>query len=109
MPLRVVIAVLTLAALGGALTDASAFDDAKYPDWKGQWVRIGAGTFDPSKRGGLDQQPPLTPEYHALWEKNLATAAAGGQDYNPQARCLPGGMPRMMVAFEPMEIIITPA
>jgi hypothetical protein len=109
MPLRVVIAVLTLAALGGALTDACAFDDAKYPDWKGEWIRIGAGTFDPSKRAGRGQEPPLTPEYRAIWEANLATEAAGGQDYNPQARCLPGGMPRMMVAFEPLEVIITPS
>src|SRR5206468_2578713 len=34
--------------------------------------------------------------------------ASGSQDYNPQARCLPGGMPRMMIAYEPMEIIVTP-
>jgi hypothetical protein len=106
---RVAIGVLTVAAaLAAATPDARAFDDAQYPDWKGQWVRIGGGSFDPSKPGGRGQQPPLTDEYRAVWEANRATEASGGQYYNPQARCLPGGMPRMMVAFEPMEVIVTP-
>jgi hypothetical protein len=106
---RIAIGVLTVAAALAAVTpDARAFDDAQYPDWKGQWVRIGGGSFDPSKPGGRGQQPPLTDAYRAIWEANLVTEASGGQYYNPQARCLPGGMPRMMVAFEPMEVIVTP-
>ena len=91
-----------------ARAPALAFDDAKYPDWKGQWVRIGGGAFDPTKPIGRGQQPPLTPEYQAIWEANLAAAKSGMQNYNPQARCMPGGMPRMMVAFEPLEIIVAP-
>jgi hypothetical protein len=87
---------------------AWAWDDAKYPDWKGQWERIGSGSFDPSKRGGRAQQPPLIPEYQAVWEENLRSERTGGQYYNTQARCIPGGMPRMMVVYQPMEIIITP-
>jgi hypothetical protein len=72
-------------------------------------VRIGGGgQFDPDKPGGRGQQPPLTAEYRAIWEAHLAEAAAGGQNYNTQVHCLPGGMPRMMMAYEPMEIIITP-
>jgi hypothetical protein len=98
-----------VAALIAASTGAQAFDEAKYPDWKGQWVRIGGGgQYDPDKPGGRGQQPPLTAEYQAIWEANLAEAAAGGQSYNTQVHCLPGGMPRMMMAYEPMEIIITP-
>jgi hypothetical protein len=100
--------VLTTALVAAAHA-ARAFDDSKYPDWKGQWVRIGGGAqFDPVKPPGRGQQPPLTPEYQAIWEKNLAEAAAGGQSYNTQVQCLPGGMPRMMMVYEPMEIIITP-
>jgi hypothetical protein len=97
------------AALCTGIPAAQAFDDSKYPDWKGQWVRIGGGAqYDPGKPPGRGQQPPLTPEYQAIWEKNLAEAAAGGQSYNTQVHCLPGGMPRMMMVYEPMEIIITP-
>lgn len=103
------IASVALAVtLLGAINAAQAHDELKYPDWKGQWIRIGSGAFDPTKPGGRGQQPPLTPEYRVIWEAHLAEEAAGGQQYNPQARCLSGGMPRMMVAYEPMEIIITP-
>jgi hypothetical protein len=109
MPRGISIAVLTLAAaLSAAIVPALAFDDAQYPDWKGAWVRIGGAGFDPTKPNGRGQNPPLNDEYRAVWEANLADAAAGGQNYNPQARCLPGGMPRMMIAFEPMEVIVTP-
>jgi hypothetical protein len=96
-------------ALATTSAGAQATREAKYPDWKGMWVRIGGGgQFDPTKPPGRGQQPPLTEEYRAVWEANIKDAAAGGQNYNPQARCLPGGMPRMMVAYEPMEVIVTP-
>jgi hypothetical protein len=99
--------VLALAlCLPAAISKAQ--HDNKYPDWKGQWVRIGGGQYDPSKPGGVGQAPPLTPEYKAVWEGNIAGEATGSQEYNPQARCLPGGMPRMMMAYEPMEVIILP-
>jgi hypothetical protein len=102
-------AIALVAALSTASSRAPAFDETKYPDWKGQWVRIGGGgQYDPSKPAGRGQEPPLIPEYQAIWEANLAEAAAGGQLYNTQVHCLPGGMPRMMMAYEPMEIIITP-
>src|SRR5262245_4915253 len=103
------IAVAMLAAamcLGAAR--APAHDASKFPDWAGQWDRIGGGSFDPSKRPGRAQQPPLTPEYQAIWEANMADEASGGQSYNTQVHCLPGGMPRMMIAYQPMETIITP-
>jgi hypothetical protein len=97
------------ALLFGYINYAEAWDESKYPDLRGQWARTGrGGTFDPTKPGGPGQQPPLTPEYQAVWEANLAEAKAGGQAYNPQAHCLPGGMPRMMVPYEPMEFIVTP-
>jgi hypothetical protein len=100
-------ALALMAALGMTMAGAWAFDESKYPDWDGQWVRIGAGTFDPTRPGGRGQQPPLTPEYQAMWETRLAEEAAGRR-YNPQANCRPAGMPRMMVVYEPMEIIVTP-
>ena len=76
---------------------------------EGQWVRIGAGgQYDPTKPPVRGQQPPLKPEYQAIWEANIAEGRAGGQYYNTQVRCMPGGMPRMMMAYEPMEVIILP-
>jgi hypothetical protein len=106
---RSIRALALSAALCTGIPAAQAFDDSKYPDWKGQWVRIGGGAqYDPDKPPGRGQQPPLTSEYQAILEKNLAEAAAGGQNYNTQVHCLPGGMPRMMMVYEPMEIIITP-
>ena len=108
---------LTRIAVGGVLlaamlmaTSGTRAQDAKYPDWKGAWVRlddVSGGSFDPGKRPGRAQQPPLTAEYQAVWEANLAERARGGQYYNTQVRCLPGGMPRMMIAYQPIEIIIT--
>jgi hypothetical protein len=107
MPRQSWLVVALLAVLSTSLAGAHAHD-ASYPDWKGQWERIGGGQFDPSKRPGRGQQPPLTAEYQAVWEANLAEEAAGGQTYNPMASCIPTGMPRMMTAYQPMEIIITP-
>jgi hypothetical protein len=101
-------AIAGTAALCATIAGAPAWDDAKYPDWKGQWERIGGGAFDASKPQGRGQQPPLNSEYQAVWETNLAEEAAGGQSYNPMAACIPTGMPRMMVVYQPMEIIITP-
>src|SRR5215469_17774724 len=78
------VAVLLCAPLGSA----SAFDDAKYPNLKGQWIGVripgggggGAGqpSFDPSKPWGTTQGAPLTPEYAAMFEANLAEQRAGG-------------------------------
>jgi len=102
--------VLTAAMMIMATSGTRAQDEAKYPDWKGAWVRLddlAGGSFDPSKRPGRAQQPPLTAEYQAVWEANMAERANGGQYYNTQVRCLPGGMPRMMIAYQPMEVIIT--
>ena len=102
--------VLLAAAMLMAMSGSRAQDAAKYPDWKGAWVRlddVSGGSFDPGKRPGRAQQPPLTAEYQAVWEANLAERARGGQYYNTQVRCLPGGMPRMMIAYQPLEIIIT--
>jgi hypothetical protein len=95
-----------LIALGA--TSASA-QTAQYPDWKGQWVRKSAGTFDPNKPFGLGQQAPLTPEYQKVLEDSVADQAAGGQGNNPMAACIPPGMPRMMIGYGGgFEFVITP-
>ena len=108
MDRRCVIVAAAAAIMTCAPASARAADNGVYPDWKGGWERIGSGEYDPTKGFGHAQQPPLTPEYQAIWEAHLKESAQGGQSFNTQARCIPGGMPRMMVAYEPMEIIVTP-
>ena len=108
---------IAAAALTAALltaTAAQAFDDAKYPDLKGQWNRVpvpgavGQPTYDPSKPWGRGQQAPLTAEYEAVFQANLADQAAGGQGIVPWGRCLANGMPAIMTVFQPMEIVVMP-
>jgi hypothetical protein len=101
--------VTLVATMGGAL----AADDAKYPNWKGQWrainFRLGGQVikYDPNKAWGPAQQAPLTPEYQKVLEESMADQARGGLGNYPSARCLPGGMPRMM-ASPTQEYVITP-
>jgi hypothetical protein len=85
---------------------AHAFDESRYPNLKGQWNRIGSPRWDQKDRNG--EQAPLTPEYKAIHAANLADQKAGGQGTDPTYTCLAPGMPRAMVAYEAMEIIITP-
>src|ERR1700722_16066744 len=104
--------VIVLVAALGAATAASALEaanhDERYPDIGGTWVRPGAAQWDPTKPAGLRQQAPLTAEYQAIFENNLNIAKSGGQEYNPQVNCLPAGMPRVMIAYDPLEFIVTP-
>jgi hypothetical protein len=100
---------LVLAAALGAATAAPA-QQLRLPDWSGQWIRTGSGSFDPSKPAGLGQQAPLTAEYQKKLEASLAAQAAGGQGNDPMAHCWPPGMPRMMINYGlGMEFVVTPA
>ncbi|HEY7301657.1 MAG TPA: hypothetical protein VH684_27525 [Xanthobacteraceae bacterium] len=97
--------------LGLTIGSAQADQRSKYPDWRAQWVRVDAGhgpQFDPTKPPGRAQQAPLTPEYQAIFNANLANLATGAQPYNTQLNCLPPGMPRTMILYEPMEVIVMP-
>jgi hypothetical protein len=103
-----------------------AANDARYPDWRGQWTRwippnpqydSGNGGFtaggqpshDQTKPWGRGQEVPLTPEYQKVFESSLADQADGGQGnfFDHAVRCMPGGMP-LMTTFGPMEYIVTP-
>jgi hypothetical protein len=104
--------VLTIASL--ASPRAHAFDDAKYPDLKGLWRMIAVPNglpstsfqFDPHRPAGRAQQAPLTAEYQAIFEANMAEQGQGGQAGDPTYRCLPSGMPRVMAAN--LEIVVLP-
>ena len=93
-------------AFAGLFTTAAGSQDflLKYPDIVGQWRRpAGIGIqWDQSKPVGPRQQAPLTPEYQARYEANLADQRAGGQGTDPLGKCIPPGMPRMMSVIFPM-------
>ena len=103
--------VLALSVLGPPQR-ASAFDETRYPDWKGQWTRIqiapGPASFDPTRTVGLGQGAPLIPEYQAILEASVADQAAGGFGVDRTNSCFSPGMPRIMNVYTPMEILITP-
>jgi hypothetical protein len=106
---RNLIAPLAAAAmLCIAGTAARAHDESKYPDWSGQWRVTGGNKWDPTKPVGRGQQPPLTPEYQAIFEASLADQAAGGPGNDLRFSCLPAGMPRMMTVIFPMEFVFLP-
>lgn len=91
-----------MAAFLLMVVTAHAFDETRYPDLKGQWDRTAAPRWADAKSA------PFTPEYRAIFEENLKDQAAGGQGTDPTFTCLAPGMPRVMNAYEPFEIVVTP-
>jgi hypothetical protein len=110
MPIRSAIGATALLVLFAAETaDGQGVDKRRYPALDGQWVRNIGAQWDASQPRGPKQQTPLNAEYQAIFEANWAELFTGGEIYNPQIKCVPGGMPRMMIAYEPIEVILTPA
>jgi hypothetical protein len=91
-----------LSVLAGS---AQAFDESRYPDWKGRWQRP-EGVRPVWVQAG--DKAPLTAEYQKIMDANVADQKTGGMGTEPSWMCLPPGMPRIMNVFEPMEIVITP-
>ena len=108
MHTRAIGAMAVVAGLCAAIGGAQADDSSQYPNWRGQWYRTQPASWDATKPAGRGQEPPLTPEYQARWEVSLAEQRKGGQDYKPQVKCMPAGMPQMMVGYEPFEFLVTP-
>jgi hypothetical protein len=96
-------AILPLAAMGVMLGGARAWDEAKYPDFKGQWNRIGGPRWETR-----ENRAPLTAEYKAIYEANVIDQAEGGQGTTPTYTCLSPGMPRVMNAYGEVEFVVTP-
>src|SRR4029077_7862162 len=109
-------AIALAAALCAADAGAFAFEDAQYPDFNGKWNRApfpGAPrtpqpAYDPTKGWGKAQGAPLTAEYNAIFEANLADQAAGGPGSTRGFTCRTGGMPLIMTLFQPMEVVVLP-
>ena len=110
MQFRPLLGSLALTLALGAGAAAQNVDQSKYPNWKGQWLRVGVGNgnaWDPTQPIA-HQKVPLIPEYQAIYDASRADEAAGGQGIDPTYICFPSGMPREMIAVLPMELIITP-
>src|ERR1700730_16125489 len=111
---RKLIGAIALAALAISIGGAQAFEEAVYPNLKGQWNRRiirglgGQPSFDQTKPWGFGQEAPLTPEYEAILEASLADQAKGGQGNATGYGWRAHGMPMMMQAFYPQEYVITP-
>ncbi len=103
-------AIALTAALCVTVAGAQAFDEAKYPDFAGQWRKPNGVTvqWDQTKPLGLAQQAPLKPEFQAALEASLKDQTLGGQGDDARYSCLPNGMPRIMTVVWPIEIVITP-
>jgi hypothetical protein len=107
------LSVLVLAGAGHALHAAGAAPERNR--LTGTWDR------DPAGGAGLDPRytsrtpapdPPLKPEYKTEWlarQKAAREADERGQPlYSNYTHCLPDGMPAMMMAMFPMEVLQTP-
>ena len=110
---RLAVAVAATLAVQG-FTGAHAAEDVKLPDWSGQWMRFavpglpGQPSHDQTKAWGRGQQAPLTPEYQAVLEESIADQARGGLGNFPTTLGRAAGMPHMMMAFLPIEFVVTP-
>ena len=75
----ILLAVLVVLPFNGA----QAAEEAKYPNFKGQWnainYRLGGQVikYDPNKPWGRGQEAPLTPEYQKVLEDSMADQAKG--------------------------------
>jgi hypothetical protein len=103
---------IRVAAFSGALlmnaASATAHDETKYPDLRGQWTAVGGSVnYVPGRPRGLGQEAPLTPEYQAIFEANLDDMAEGGQGTDPTTWCLSPGMPRVTNGYSEIEFVIT--
>lgn len=84
------------------------------PDITGTWERYpddwaGEDPDNPPPPGGaFDLKEPYGSRYHALLQKKAAADAAGAPIVNASTRCLPEGMPTIMGAIYPIQILQNP-
>jgi hypothetical protein len=110
-PLVAIVAVMVMQSGARGQSKPSA----AVPDITGSWERHGAG---PGARGGGPRdatipppapQPQLKPQYAKEWQDRVTASRAADAKGQPLATnytdCLPDGMPTMMGAMFPMEIL----
>src|SRR3954451_20269227 len=95
---------LLATALLAAPAIAQVVDFGKYPNFKGQWDRVGP----PNNWRQLAGPAPLKPEYQKILDQSMAEQRAGKPGNWPSTYCIPEGMPALMNVYNPIEIVITP-
>jgi hypothetical protein len=112
---KVWLGAVALLAAAASSAEAQIFDYSLYPDLKGQWERFvvpglpGQPSFDQTKPWGKGQQAPLTPEYQKVLEESIKDQENGGLGNSSEhVLCRGAGMPFMMIAFRPLEFVVTP-
>ena len=87
--------------------DPVPMPDAVARNFNGLWVNANGGIhFDTlGSRSRRGQEPPLRPEYLAMWNQRWANADAGKATTDPTARCFPPGFPRFLTMVLPGEIL----
>ncbi|MGD8216991.1 hypothetical protein [Pseudomonas thivervalensis] len=103
------VVLVTVAGMGSAATSKS--QNNPRPDISGTWERtpddwFGENPDDPVHPGGpMDLKQPYAREYAELKKKQAAANEAGTPLATTSSKCLPEGMPTMMAALFPIQII----
>ena len=93
------------ALLGAALVALRAAPAAATPDLSGVWLLSAQISALKTSDG---KAPPLRPEARAVYEQHRASAGKGDYSFDGMVRCLPPGLPRLMLVHEPFEILQKP-
>lgn len=91
-----------IVVLAVALLALPALSPAAEPDLTGVWVIVHPPTTLATLSGS---RPPLNASGSALYEEHRAAAARGDRTFDGMSRCLPPGLPRLMLVNEPFEIL----
>jgi hypothetical protein len=97
------VTVLAMQGAQGQVPGTKLPGGTVVPDLSGIWERVEGIRFAP---GG--EMPPYVPAYAARYQAAVAARARGEEVLDPTSRCLPPGMPRIMNATYPVEILQTP-
>ena len=94
-------ALLLSFALGSAMRAVAG----EPPDLSGVWLVVNP----PHALKTIDgEAPPLTPAAQAIYDQRMKAAAEGDRSFDGMTRCLPPGLPRLLLVKEPFEILQKP-
>ena len=93
--------------LRGVRPDPVPMSDEEAQNFNGIWANSSSGIhFDTlSTSSRREQEPPLRPEYMAMWNQRWADADSGEATTDPTALCISPGFPRFLTMVLPGEIL----
>ena len=90
------------AVLSAVALTLSAVAARAAPDLTGVWQLTGRISAAKTIDGGA---PPLTAAARTVYDEHRKAAAKGDHSFDGVTRCLPPGLPRLMLMHEPFEIL----